>query len=144
MLEIGSHRAWLEFIRPYLLEAQVAEFPMTKQFRILNPSGTGEVEPIDISINRDQPMEGGSSAEPSGWVVTVTPSKAPDTQMFSSTYPDQKTAEQVFDDLSLLAGEVEGKLKQSDFEGAGEASKAFQDRLKSNSGAAPNPEPGPQ
>ena len=115
--------------------------PQKKSFRVMNQGGGNAVDSIDISILPDTPAEGASTAETAGFNVSVALTKAPDVAIFDTTYPDQTTAENVFKDLCLLAGEVEGKIKLSDFEKAKEDSKKLFERFTANSGSIPNAEP---
>ena len=105
-----------------------------KSFRIVSPKGEKDVAEIDISILHDQPAPGGSIAEQPGWVVDVRYSRAPDVVLFTATYVSEDLARKVMEDLSLVAAEVDGLLRQEKFDEASEKTKALLNKFKANGG----------
>jgi len=93
------------------------------------------VQEIDISLLSDQASE--SSAEPTGQMVDVRWSAAPDTVLFTHVYPSSEEAQRVFDDLVKLAAEVEGLIRSEDMDAAKEKSKELAQKFKSNSSEPP-------
>jgi hypothetical protein len=127
-MSLGAHVLWA---------AQFLKAADKKSFRIVDSKSPKNAENVDISILPDQPGLDGSTAETPGWVVDVRYSNAPDVVLFNKSYIDESTARKVMDDLSMVAGEVEGFLRQEDFEKAQEATKKFLDKLHANSGQSP-------
>ena len=127
-MTLGAHALWAgQFLR-------AAD---KKSFRIVDSKNPKNAENIDISIIQDQPGLDGSSAEKPGWVIDVRYTNAPEVTLFNQSYVDEPTARKVMDDLSMVAGEVEGFLRGENFEKAQEATKKLLDKMHANSGQAP-------
>lgn len=108
-----------------------------KSFRIVAPKGNHEVAEIDISVLPNQGTPGASTAEPTGWVVDCRYTNAPSVTLFTATYPTEDLARKVMEDLSAVAAEVEGLLRQEKFDEAGEKTKSLLEKMKANSGEPP-------
>jgi hypothetical protein len=129
-MSLVAHSAWArQFLK--------AESPAKKTFRVLDAKSPKQAVNVDINLMQDKAPADGTTAEYSGWVVTVTYTNAPDVVLFTQTYLDESTARKVMDDIGMVAAEVEGFLKKEDFEGAQKATKAFTDKLAANSGSQP-------
>lgn len=125
----ASHEIW-----KLSLKAAAAQ----KTFKVLDPEGRdGQVREVDITLLADASEGGESSAEQTGWVVDVRYSNAPDVVLFTNTFPTEDLAKKVMDDLSNAAAEVEGKIRQADFEGAAESMTALNNLFKSSSAEPP-------
>ena len=109
----------------------------SKTFRLSDQDDPRQAANVDIAILPNQVGKDGSAAQHPGFVVTVCYSNAPSVSLFNQTYPDQGTAQKVMDDLSLVAGEVEGLLRSEDFEKASEKTKDFLNKCSANSGQSP-------
>jgi hypothetical protein len=108
-----------------------------KSFRIVDPKGDHDVSEIDISILPNQAQAGGSTAEATGWMVSVVYTNAPSVTLFTQTYPTEDLARKVLEDLSAVAAEVEGLLRAEKFDEAGEKTQALLEKFKANSGQPP-------
>ena len=111
-----------------------------KTFRIAQG---GEVLEIVLSVYPDErgapgvPADETSSAEPEGWAVSVAYKSAPDTFLFSKTFPTEREGRGAFDDLSKASAEVEGLVRQEKLDEAEKATSTLMEKFKSNSGATP-------
>ena len=121
-----GHRVWASS-----LLGQQAQ----KTFRIAEGK---DVLEITLTFYPDQKKAPeGSSAEPEGFGVSVAYKAAPDTFLFQRTFPTEREARGAFDDLSKVAGEVEGLIRQEKMDEAVKATEAFKDKMKSNSSETP-------
>ncbi len=127
-MSLAAHAAWR-----HRFQAKVDK----KTFRLADSKNPRHAENVDLSILQDAPEAGGSSAEHAGWVVDVRYTNAPDVILFSQNYVDEATARKVMDDLAVVAGEVEGFLRQEKFDKAAEKTKEFMDKMAANSGQTP-------
>jgi len=106
-------------------------------FRIVDPKGNHEVAEIDLSVLANKAGAGDSAAEPTGWMVDCRYTNAPSVTLFTATYPTEDLARKVMEDLSAVAAEIEGLLRQEKFDEAGEKTKALLEKFKANSGQPP-------
>jgi hypothetical protein len=104
----------------------------------------GDVVEIVISTYADSrggkdglPAEEASSAEPEGWAVSVAYKSAPDTFLFSRTFPTEREGQGAFNDLVTAAATVEGLVRQEKFEEAEKATADLMEKFKANSGETP-------
>jgi len=130
-MSILGHKSWIRL----LVHAKSDQ----KTFRIVNlASKNNDVDAIDISIIQNEPSANDeSSAEKVGWVVDIRYKNAPDTVLFTATYPSEDQARKIMEDLSNLAAEVEGLIRKEDFEQATTKTKALMDKFKANSTQPP-------
>lgn len=127
-MTLGAHALWA---------AQFLKGADKKSFRIVDSKSPKQAENIDISIIPNQPGLDGASAETPGWLIDVRYTNAPDVVLFSKSFLDEPTARKVMEDLSMVAGEVEGFLRAEDFEKAQIATKKLLDKMHANSGSGP-------
>lgn len=124
-----AHESWLTKLA---LRAKSDQ----KSFRIVNlASGRADVDTIDISVIQDQPVE--SAADKTGWMVDIRYQNAPETPLFSQTYPSEEQARKIYDDLVMVVAEVEGLIKAEKFDEAKAATEALMLKLKANTGNTP-------
>lgn len=121
--------------------ADLAAQPAQKSFRVAE--GDDVVELV-LSIFMDapdgqdgMPPQDASSAEPSGWAVSVRYKAAPDTVLFNRTFPTEREARGAFDDLSKASAEVEGLVRQEKLDEARKATESLMEKFKSNSSETP-------
>lgn len=124
-----NHTAWLS-----RLALNAASYQKT--FRVVNlASGRDDADAIDISLMQNQATE--SASDKTGWQVDVRYQKAPDTVLFTETYPTEGQAKKVYEDLVMLAAEVEGLIKSEKFDEAKQKTEALMKKFTANSGQAP-------
>lgn len=126
---IASHENWK---RAILGEGQVDQ----KTFRVVDPLGQ-ETTPAEIDITFFDNSQAESAAEEVGFMIDVRLHNAPDQVLFTGTYPTEEQARQVMEDLSQAAAEVEGLLKQEDFENAKIKTDELMKKFDANSGEPP-------
>lgn len=135
---IRNHQVWASALQA--AEQGDTRQSIQKDFRV-----TSGDEIVEVAVNLYPDKKGGggldqqqaSSAEPEGWNVSVSYKSAPDTFIFSRTFPTEREGRGAFEDISKQAAEVEGFIRQEDMEKARGATQAFMDKLKSNSSATP-------
>ena len=133
MSDITVHASWLSDLRRLLRKKGTMILAQNqKTFRIMDPTGQEEsVHAVDITIVDNS---GTAGAEQTGWVVDVRYKNAPDQVVFTATQPTEQQARDVMSDLSTVAAEIEGLIRQEDFEGARERTNEFLKKMKANSG----------
>jgi hypothetical protein len=104
----------------------------------------GDVHEILLTLFKDEPdgqdglpADQASTAEPSGWSVSVAYKVSPETLIFNRTFPTDKEAADVFQDIMTAAAEVEALIRQEKFDEAGTATIAFLNKMKGNTSETP-------
>jgi len=116
--------------------AAVAGQPMQKVFHVL-PAGS-DAQEVTITMFEDNPSApGDTSAEQTGWGVSVAYKSAPDEFLFSKNFPAESTARGAFDDLSQVAAGCEGLVRQQKTEEAQKATAEFLKKCGANTGSTP-------
>jgi hypothetical protein len=123
-----NNRAWVRQV----MGAGITQ----KDFLILDPKGGESKYEIEISITPNSASE--SSAEPTGWTVSINYALSPDIVLFTKTYPSETTAKAVYDDLCQASATVEGLLKQEKLEEAAQKTKELISKFGVNSDQPPN------
>jgi len=111
-----------------------------KSFRIAEGNDIVEIVLNILPDQKNAPE--GSSAETEGWMVSVAYKAAPDTFLFSRTFPSEREARGAFDDLAKVSAEVEGLIRQEKTDEAVKATEELKKKLKSNSSETPILPPG--
>lgn len=126
---MNPHGSWLDRL---VVKAKADQ----KTFRIVNlASGKEAVDAIDISVIENQSTQ--SSSDKTGWMVDVRYQNAPESILFTQTYPTEEQARKVMEDLSKVAAEVEGLIKSEKFDEAKEATQDFMKKMTANTGQPP-------
>lgn len=127
-----SHARWASIL---------AGQPTQKDFSIA-PAG-GDVQEISITLFEDQPTApGDTSAEQTGWGVSVAYKAAPDEMLFRQTSPAESQARGMFDDLCRASAEVTGLIRKQDMEKAQAATAELLKKFGANTGSTPIQESG--
>jgi hypothetical protein len=127
-----SHRIWASLV---LGQAQ------QKSAKIYEG---GDVHEILLTLFQDKPggadglpADQASTAEPDGWAVSVAYKVSPETFIFQRTFPTDKEASDVFQDITMAAAGVEGLIRQEKFDEAQQATVAFLNKMKGNTSETP-------
>jgi hypothetical protein len=108
-----------------------------KTFKIVDPRGPADsVREIDLTLVHGT-GEAEAGAEPSPWVVDVRYSNAPDVELFTKNFTDEKTARTVMEDFSKLAAEIEGLVRAEKLDEAATKSAELEKKFTSNSSESP-------
>ena len=104
----------------------------------------GDVHEVLLTLFQDEPQgkdglpaDQASTAEPAGWAVSVAYKVSPETFIFQRTFPTDKEASDVFQDITTAAAGVEALIRQEKFEEAGTATTTFLNKMKSNTSEVP-------
>jgi hypothetical protein len=104
----------------------------------------GDVHEILLTLFQDEPggkdglpADQASTAEPAGWAVSVAYKVSPETYIFNRTFPTDKEAADVFQDITTAAAGVEALIRQEKLDEAGQATVTFLNKMKSNSSEVP-------
>lgn len=108
-----------------------------KSFRVIDSRGEeGAVVAINITmVPNSQAADPANPGAPDvvGWTISVSYENAPDIELFTKTFPTEKQAQMVMDDLSQATAEVEGLIKQQKFEEASQKTTDLEKMFTANS-----------
>jgi hypothetical protein len=130
-----SHLAWFASF----VKAEANQ----KVFKIIQGGEVFDVLLTNIGNNSPTETSDGtkpSSAEPTGFTISVAYKASPGSILFQQTYPSKEQAGQVMSDLSLACAEVESLIRQEKTEEAEKATEGLMTKFKSNSGQLPSEE----
>ncbi len=103
-----------------------------------------DVHEILLTLFKDEPSgkdglpaDQASSAEPAGFAVSVAYKVSPETYIFNRTFPTEKEATDVFQDITTSAAGVEALIRQEKLDEAAQATVSFLNKMKSNSSEVP-------
>lgn len=103
--------------------------------RSIKKEAANASEPVDITIMENKAVE--SSAQPTGWAVSISYTNAPTQVLFNQVLPSKADAERYFNDFVKAASAAQSALNQGEFDKAEEETQKFKDLCNITTGSKP-------